>query len=463
MSLPNLNVTQEAQILEALFKSTGSSFVPSLLLESFTMGVLGACVPLATYMLWYGELTVPHTNSLILFSSVGISLALEDLKNAVFKDPLIASFYILFPYGSYGRAWEYLLPLVTETVLFGFASALFMITAYANFWQSRSQRRSCIALIIPSMASLMYSLSLAHWAISLRCFAVWLEAAAIVGPTSLNTAAFDVVLLALLAFNAVLSDSIVLWRMSVVWNRARPVVVFGAMLLITMFGLNVANIVAQAGFLATPEIPLNIKDSEVIPTYGETSFGLAAVFVSLASNLFATMLVWTKIWLHRRRLSSHLRSDNRRTMVERFMELLVDSGVVYTVIWLLYCISFFRPMMSTTVLGTDSGNDYGTLTVTGYLDAAMAQLTSIYPLIVFILIALDKIHHSRGPRVLRNDNWPKERSPVEAVTVTFQIDIERSTMPIPDSAHPMVENSEDDPGKVAGVAGGEEKHRAMEV
>lgn len=38
MSLPSLNATQEAQILEALFRSTGSSVAPPLLLESFMMG-----------------------------------------------------------------------------------------------------------------------------------------------------------------------------------------------------------------------------------------------------------------------------------------------------------------------------------------------------------------------------------------------------------------------------------------
>lgn len=72
MFLPNLNITQEAQVLDVLFKSTASSVAPLMLLESFTIGMSGydraqrvaenlrpgvlcAFVPLASYLLWYDE------------------------------------------------------------------------------------------------------------------------------------------------------------------------------------------------------------------------------------------------------------------------------------------------------------------------------------------------------------------------------------------------------------------------
>ena len=48
----------------------------------------------------------------------------------------------------------------------------------------------------------------------------------------------------------------------------------------------------------------------------------------------------------------------------------------------------------------------------------------IYPLCVFLLVAFDKIRHSREPQIPRDNDWPKERS--AAVTVTFEIDVERS-------------------------------------
>ena len=52
------------------------------------------------------------------------------------------------------------------------------------------------------------------------------------------------------------------------------------------------------------------------------------------------------------------------------------------------------------------------------------HMQSIYPLIVFILVALDKVHHSRGSRNLCDDDWPNKRG--AAVTVTLEVDVERS-------------------------------------
>ncbi|KZV59314.1 hypothetical protein PENSPDRAFT_595681 [Peniophora sp. CONT] len=135
-----------------------------------------------------------------------------------------------------------------------------------------------------------------------------------------------------------MSDSIVLWRLYAVWDRARSILAFGLVLLITTFALNVANIVAEEN----PFAPfVNDQDSEDVMTYGRRSVGLAAAFFSLASNMCATALVGLKIWLHRRRFPMHVRCGSRRTMVERVMELLVDSGVVYTAIWVSSLVHLF--------------------------------------------------------------------------------------------------------------------------
>lgn len=53
-------------------------------------------------------------------------------------------------------------------------------------------------------------------------------------------------------------------------------------------------------------------------------------------------------------------------------------------------------------------------------------IQSIYPLFIFILVNLNKVHYTRGPRVLLDDEEPMEKDP--AVTVTFEIDVERSTV-----------------------------------
>lgn len=95
-----------------------------------------------------------------------------------------------------------------------------------------------------------------------------------------------------------MSDSIVLWRMCIVWDRARSVCAFAAAVLVTTAVLNIANIAVLQGTLLSPDfkLPKDFVNSWSVTTYGGTSVGLAAAFLSLASNLCATMLVGLKAW-----------------------------------------------------------------------------------------------------------------------------------------------------------------------
>ncbi|VDC02727.1 unnamed protein product [Peniophora sp. CBMAI 1063] len=448
MSLSNLTVTHEMQVLTVLYKFTASTTVPLLLLESVVWGILCAGVPLGSYLIWIKSASPQCVPSILALWTILVSLtthwvlSLRQLESILsgralgiernygeFGDAVVAAERweppILVSYDNYASASQYLFPLVTESVFFGFASFLFAVTACTSFWQFRSRRRSSFTLIIPATASLMYLLSLAHWAISIRCFAWVAGIAARVGdPYPFGVAALEVALLAIVSFNAVMSDSIVLWRMFVVWDRVRPVLALGATLIATTVGLNLANIVinSRGRFAIYNEDHYeNVHNTEVMATYGGNYVGLAAAFLSLMSNLSATVLVGIKFY---QRYSRYLRSDNRRTLVERFMMLLVDSGIVYTAIWVLNCISFFRPITSQVALGAKFGTFAGNppfpvVAASGHLDAAMAQITSVYPFVVFILVVLDTVHHSRGPH---NEERPKEREP--EVTFTLELDME---------------------------------------
>ncbi|VDB85183.1 unnamed protein product [Peniophora sp. CBMAI 1063] len=469
MSPLSLNATQEAQVLELVFRSAASSTIPTLLLESFMMGVLLAFIPIGSYLLYvksrsympfvsilwmvlvtmltHWALSLRDLESTLAGRSMGFSTSLIDLAHAANASKAAAHgehrahhahlgdgavFGSVFVFG---QAWRHLLPLVTETVLFGFASSLFAIAAYIVVRRSCSHWRSRFDLIIPAMVSLMYTLSLIHWAIALRCFTVLPKYAMSGAPLSFQThiKGLDISLLIVFSLNAVMSDSIVLWRMCVVWERTSSVRMIGAVLLIATLGLNIANIVVLHRIMVyTRWFPRNSRDSEIITTYGLTPVGLAAAFLSLATNLFATVLVGTKAWIHRRQVSHQFGPKTRRTLAGRVMELLVESGVVYTAIWLLYCISFFRQITTQTVFGPDSNESL--VTAVDHLDGAMAQLTSIYPLAVFILIALDKIHHSRVSQPSRSDEWPRGKNRAVNVSLEIDVQIERSTSLSPKSA-----------------------------
>ena len=94
-----------------------------------------------------------------------------------------------------------------------------------------------------------------------------------------------------------MSDAIVLWRMCVIWEYKRWTIAFATLLVITTLALNIANIsfIGRALFQEGSEnIFTNTRDSEILITYGLSDIGLAAAFVSLASNFSATVLVGLK-------------------------------------------------------------------------------------------------------------------------------------------------------------------------
>ncbi|KZV59880.1 hypothetical protein PENSPDRAFT_376926 [Peniophora sp. CONT] len=258
----------------------------------------------------------------------------------------------------------------------------------------------------------MYAISLSHWAASISLYKESVEAAVNplqsgeyigTGYIGINS---TVALLtsACLAVNITLSDAIVLWRMYIVWDRARFTVALSAALISTTSALAIANLVGLAGVVNNGTN--NMLDSEVLPTFGANSIGLAAAYMSLASNVCATLLVGLKAWLLRKELLARRgpASPSQRTTIERVMELLIDSGVAYTAIWLLYLISFFRAVTTYSPVHEDRDTPFDPITAVAHLDAAMAQLTTIYPLIILLLIGINKAHHTREPRLIREQN-----------------------------------------------------------
>ncbi|KZV66950.1 hypothetical protein PENSPDRAFT_68349 [Peniophora sp. CONT] len=299
----------------------------------------------------------------------------------------------------FGALWEFFLPLVAETALLGFCSLLFLIAAHAMFRQYHLRWRSRFASVIPSIACLMYTTSLLHWAISLAYCPHLTTDLAENSMGALLSNRFQETLLVLFSMNAVMSDFIVLWRMCLVWEKNRLAIIFTAFMAVTLLGINILNVISLYGYSLRPS-PAGADDTEIISTYGKTSFGLAAAFLSLASNACATALVALKVWLYGRRSTVFASSAGRHTLAARVKELFVDSGVVYTTIWALYCASLFQPI--TTLAGNPGNSGLLPITAVAYLDAAMPQITTIYPLSIFILVALDEIRRSRGLQVLRH-------------------------------------------------------------
>ncbi|VDC02936.1 unnamed protein product [Peniophora sp. CBMAI 1063] len=438
MSLSDLNNTAEIEVGDALYEFTASSAIPLLLMESFDVGALCCGVPSASYMIWiemqavtrapllaaiwttlaalitHWALALQQLTSLITGRALAIPLTLYEMVYS--SSPEVTEFI------SFGLTWQYAHLIVTETVLFGFASSMFGIVLYVIIWKWRSERRFGLAVIIPIATIIMYSTSVTHWVLNVRYYTSFKQGAeGARSPYTPYTKQLTVALMALTSTNTILSDSVVLWRMCAVWSMARPALSFSGLLMMALLALNIANIIAVSDpELEATGITHNVHDSELIWTFGQSSLGQAVVFMSMGSNISATFLVALKAWMHRRHWAELARLGNRRTLVMRVMELLVESSIVYMGIWVLYCASFFRRITTQYSIQLTSFP----IDAVDYLDAVMVQITTIYPLLVFIVLAVDKSQYTRGYEIALQRESPRKRTSGFAGPVAFSTDAE---------------------------------------
>ncbi|VDC05502.1 unnamed protein product [Peniophora sp. CBMAI 1063] len=165
MSLLGENTTEvrTGEILKGLYDLTASSVAPSLLLDSFMLGIACASAPLGSYVLWAKSHSVGRILPITMICQQNpLGIPLTQVPFAI--DPFTIASIDGLPNIT---AWRDVLPLVTETALMGFSSVLFMLTARIILRQSPSLWRNGLKVFIPIATMIMYMLSLAHWIVSL--------------------------------------------------------------------------------------------------------------------------------------------------------------------------------------------------------------------------------------------------------------------------------------------------------
>ncbi|TFK87846.1 hypothetical protein K466DRAFT_490131, partial [Polyporus arcularius HHB13444] len=116
---------------------------------------------------------------------------------------------------------------------------------------------------------------------------------------------------------------IVWWRAWVLWPHSRVV-----------RAVCVAMITVTTGSHALRVLPLPPHDS--IPPaslFAGDVWGVITVICSLSTNFVATALIGYRAWKHRSLIISTMGKSSGRTQVERTLALLVESGLLYCVIW----------------------------------------------------------------------------------------------------------------------------------
>jgi hypothetical protein len=128
----------------------------------------------------------------------------------------------------------------------------------------------------------------------------------------------------------ILCDIICAWRTVVLWNKDKRVI---AILVIFILGT-----IAAAGYgLASGLLSTFPEDSNL--TLGKLD--IIMIGPTLGTNLLSTALIAWKAWQRRISVRKHLCEGSGFVRVDRVFALLIESGLIYCCIWILYWISTF--------------------------------------------------------------------------------------------------------------------------
>ncbi|KAJ7511151.1 hypothetical protein B0H11DRAFT_1954177 [Mycena galericulata] len=269
-------------------------------------------------------------------------------------------------------------PILAETALYAIFTALIVTSSYILITRGLESRTRKMMLAVTLV---MYGLSTWDWAIDILLLRdqlkVFLMADLIQPPPDHSkrlqvNAALHVSQAITNNICVMLSDAVVCWRVYVVYGRSKRVLAVASSLLVALFlGLLLCNL-TQIG-LAFPNV---VKLHLLAPT--ELGVDVVALFFSALVNIWATGMISYKAWRCRREISNHLRDTSKRSFAESILTLFAETGVVYTVLWILKNI-ILVPNIEPTAY-------------TDYASVIMYQVTGMYPTIIIILVALKRSH-----------------------------------------------------------------------
>ncbi|KAI0258521.1 hypothetical protein BC834DRAFT_1036327 [Gloeopeniophorella convolvens] len=132
--------------------------------------------------------------------------------------------------------------------------------------------------------------------------------------------------------NPILSDIVCAWRAVVIWRWDRRVI-----LILTTC---ILGTLAAAGYdlkLAI-EVHPGSQDEQGLQ---EGTVALVIVGPMLGTNLLSTSLIAWKAWEYRQHVRAHLRLGSPSQRVEKLLALLIESGFIYCLIWIIYLLTAF--------------------------------------------------------------------------------------------------------------------------
>ncbi|KAJ3799791.1 hypothetical protein GGU11DRAFT_775866 [Lentinula aff. detonsa] len=175
---------------------------------------------------------------------------------------------------------------------------------------------------------------------------------------------WEVAIVVFSRMNYLISDAIVIWRAWVLYDDRlylRILLILCGLGSTIGVALDSAFVLKQAFSNGTGEATALTRIRVLMPV------------MLLITNIIATAIIALKVWEYRRSIKINLGKQTRKTSVERVLVLLLESGVVYCVCWIVSIIA-----LTPGTLSFIGENVFATM---------LPNLTAIYPTLIIIFVA----------------------------------------------------------------------------
>ncbi|KAK1235412.1 hypothetical protein PQX77_001368 [Marasmius sp. AFHP31] len=167
----------------------------------------------------------------------------------------------------------------------------------------------------------------------------------------------------------VIGDFVVVWRAWALWSENRKVIIVPVLLLSGSAAsmLSFLGCFVHHGWLLP--VPLTCS-----------AFDISTYVLSMATNVASTAAIAYKVWIHRRVVKKYFITNSYGMGAEKALVLLMESGMIYSLLWILQLISFI-PSVGETHSGQITRQVFNSISV---------QLVGIYPTLVILLVYLQR-------------------------------------------------------------------------
>ncbi|PIL23085.1 hypothetical protein GSI_14393 [Ganoderma sinense ZZ0214-1] len=228
-----------------------------------------------------------------------------------------------------------------------------------------------------------------------------------------------------LIINILIGDSIVWWRVCVVW-RHWVVYYTGPLLIVVTCALGLKDLLDVHHCVHSCRQPQMLLPAGV--------FAITCASLSFGINILATGLIGYKAWTHWRFLRQHLGYSFSSSWVFKALALLVESGTIYCFFLIIVVVYEASPSL---FAGPDVHQSAFLRIVADYTYACYIHVMAIYPVVIIVIVALNSspIDHGLTNAVhLGNGDDPSSLDSTldfTRTTVSIGTVVGTATMPTP--------------------------------